>query len=101
MYVLYNFGTIVEVVFTQENFFGHNMGRIVFLVMYLLNIVAASIPTLIKHKNNPQFASVGASGAVSGLVFIFVVLFPYETIYLFFAIPFPAILLGIGYLIYS
>lgn len=101
MYVLYNFGTIVETVFTQEEFFGPFMGRIVFLVMYLINIIAASIPTLIKHKDNPRFASVGASGAVSGLVFIFVVLFPYEILKLFFIIPIPSILLGVGYLIYS
>ena len=101
MYVLWMFGGIVEQAFGQ--IYGANIGRVVFMVMYLLNIVAASIPTLLKHKNNPQFSSVGASGAVSGLVFIYIVLMPYAPLQFIF-LPFfdiPAILLGVGYLIYS
>ncbi len=103
MFVLYSFGSIIEKVFTMDQFYGPVMGRIVFLGMYLLNIVAASIPTFYKHRHNPRFASVGASGAVSGLVFIYVVIFPYDQISLLILpfIGFPAILLGVGYLIYS
>lgn len=101
MYVLWMFGGIVEQSFGV--IYGVNMGRIVFMVMYLLNIIAASIPTLLKHKNNPQFASVGASGAVSGLVFIYIVLMPYAPLQFIFlpGLKIPAILLGVGYLIYS
>lgn len=73
------------------------------MLMYLLNIIAASLPTYFKHKDNPGFASVGASGAVSGLVFIFVVIAPWTSLsFLFIPIlKIPAIVLGIGYLIYS
>ena len=101
MYVLWMFGGIVEQSFGQ--IYGANLGRVVFMVMYLLNIIAASIPTLLKHKNNPQFASVGASGAVSGLVFIYIVLMPYAPLQFIFlpGLKIPAILLGVGYLIYS
>ncbi len=102
MYVLYMFGGIVENAF-EDVIYGKHVGKIVFLVMYLLNIVAASIPTYFKHKNNASFASVGASGAVSGLVFIYIVLMPYAPLQFLF-LPFidiPAILLGVGYLIYS
>jgi membrane associated rhomboid family serine protease len=101
MYVLYSIGSFVETLFTSEDFYGQYMGRIVFLGMYLLNIIAASIPTFLKHKDNPRFASVGASGAVSGLLFIFAAILPYEHFLLFFIIPMPAILFAVGYLIYS
>lgn len=103
MYVLYSFGSIVEYTFTKESMYGPFLGRIVFIILYLLNVVAASIPTLLKHKDNYGFSSVGASGAVSGLVFIYIALFPYQGIGFIFLenISFPAILMGIGYLIYS
>jgi len=100
MYVLWTFGEVIENAFGQ--IFG-NFGRLVFLIFYLSCIVIADIPSYFKNINNPRFASVGASGAVSGIVFIYIVFFPYNGLtfifFPFFAIP--AIYLGIGYLIYS
>lgn len=100
MYVLYGFGRAVEMAFST--LFG-KIGPLLFMVMYLLTIVAADIPTYLKHKNNSMFASVGASGAVSGVLFIYVLLYPWEGIGFIFlpGIDFPAFALGIGYLIYS
>ena len=99
MYVLYMFGTEIEKDFLV--FFGETMGRINFLLVYLLTIVFADIPTFLKHKNNPQFASVGASGAISGILFIFILLNPWRELGIMLVIPCPAIIAGIAYLIYS
>lgn len=101
MFVLFTFGEQIERYF--DTLYGEYIGRIVFIVMYLLNIVAASIPTYFKNKDNIQFASVGASGAVSGLLFIFIAIRPWYPLQFIF-LPFidiPAIVIGIGYLIYS
>ncbi len=99
MFVLYSFGTYIEDYIINE--FGKTQGRIFFTLLYLLNIILANIPTALKHKHNPGFSSIGASGAVSGIVFIFILLQPWSILYLFFIIPVPAIIAGIGYLIYS
>lgn len=99
MFVFYFFGEVVERYFLS--IFGDTMGRINFLLLYLLAIIAADLPTFLKHKNNPNFASVGASGAVSAILFAFILFGPWETLYLYFIIPMPAIVAGIGYLVYS
>jgi membrane associated rhomboid family serine protease len=99
MFVLYSFGEFIESYIINE--FGKIEGRVIYLALYLLNIIMANIPTAIKHKDNPGFSSIGASGAVSGIIFIFILLHPWATLSLFFIIPVPAIIAGIGYLIYS
>ncbi len=100
MYVLYEFGEVVESLFVQ--IFG-SFGRIGYLLMYLAAIVVADIPSFLRHQNNPGFASIGASGAVSAVLFIFIMYSPLtELRFIFFPFfGFPAIVLGIGYLIYS
>ncbi|HZV68123.1 MAG TPA: rhomboid family intramembrane serine protease [Saprospiraceae bacterium] len=99
MFVLYSFGEFIENYIISE--FDDPWGKVIFCVMYLLNIIIANIPTYLKQKHNPSFASIGASGAVSGIIFIFILLRPWSTLSLFFIIPVPAIILGVGYLIYS
>lgn len=99
MFVLYSFGGYIESFILNE--FGTSNGRLIFLGLYLANIIMANIPTAIIHKHNPGFSSIGASGAVSGIIFIFILLKPWAMLYLFFIIPVPAIIAGVGYLIYS
>ncbi len=99
MFVLYSFGEYIENYVIS--IFGNIQGRIIFLVMYMLNIIIANLPTTMRHQNNPSFSSIGASGAVSGMVFIFILLQPWAILNLFFIIPVPAIIAGIIYLIYS
>ncbi len=99
MFVLYSFGEYIESYIVAQ--FGNPLGKIIFVLLYLLNIILANIPTAIRHRNNPSFSSIGASGAVSGIVFIFILLNPWATLSLFFIIPVPAIIAGVGYLIYS
>ncbi|MBK7410773.1 MAG: rhomboid family intramembrane serine protease [Saprospirales bacterium] len=99
MYVLYQFGLFVEHKFLF--YFGDLMGRLNFLILYLLTMLLSDIPSYLKHRNNPQFSSVGASGAVSGIIFVFVLFQPWSILLLFFIIPVPAIIAAVGYLIYS
>lgn len=99
MFVLYSFGMIIESYIINE--FGIVKGRVIYLLLYLLNIILANIPTAIRQRHNPSFSSIGASGAVSGIIFIFILLQPWARLYLFFMIPVPAIIAGIGYLAYS
>jgi membrane associated rhomboid family serine protease len=99
MFVLYNFGEMIEAYVIH--LFGAAKGRVIFLLLYLLNIVLANLPTAFRHRHDPGFSSIGASGAVSGMVFIFILLQPWAMLYFFFIIPVPAIIAGIGYLAYS
>jgi membrane associated rhomboid family serine protease len=69
--------------------------------MYILAIGAANIKTLIENKNNVWYNAVGASGAVSAVVFAFVLFAPIEKILFFGIIPIPAFLYGLLYLVYS
>ena len=84
-----------------DDWWGSHLGQNLFLMMYLGAIFVASVPALIKHRNNPGYNSLGASGAVSAVVLIFVLLFPTSTLYLFFAIPIPAFLAGILFFVYE
>ncbi len=99
MFVLYQFGEFIENMFVI--IFGEMMGRLNYLLLYLLAIIFADIPTFIKHKDNHLFASVGASGAVSGIIFVYVIFQPWSMLLLFFIIPIPAIIAAILFLVYS
>ena len=81
--------------------FGETKGRLFYLAMYLTTIVAASLYTHFKHKSNPYYAALGASGATSGIVFAFVLFRPWAMLGLFFVIPCPAIIAAVLYLVYS
>lgn len=91
MYVLYVFGDIVT------NVLGSNS----FLIIYFGSLLAGSIYSLSYHKNEPFYSAVGASGAVSGIVFSSILLFPDMQLLLFFALPIPGYIFGVGYLLYS
>jgi len=99
MFVFYSFGQDVEYEFVDR--MGEVKGRVGFLAMYLLTIIFGDIPTFVKHKDNQGFASVGASGAVSGILFAFVIFQPWAMLLLFFVIPCPAIVAAVLYLVYS
>lgn len=99
MYVFYEFGQWVEQYYLAM--FGDLKGRILYLIMYLAIIVLANVPTYIKYKNNPSYAAIGASGAVSGILFIFILFQPWSMLGLFFIIPIPAIVFAVLYIVYS
>jgi len=99
MYVLHEFGQIVEKYFVRE--YGLVPGIMLYLLFYLVAIVVADLPTYKKHKNDPSFASIGASGATSAILFLYIFFQPWSWLGLFFVIPVPAFLLGVGYLWYT
>lgn len=98
MFVLYFFGGNMEHILTGQ--FG-GAGKLYFLALYFGGILFSSLPAFKKHANNPGYNSVGASGAVSAVLFAHILVLPTETLYLYFAIPLPSFLFGIGYLWYE
>lgn len=100
MFVLHSFGTSTETYFGQ--IFGH-MGRWLYVFMYLAAIVVSEIFSYYKHQDNPNYASLGASGAVSAVVFSSILINPWGGIvFIFFPFfPIPGFVIGILYLIYS
>lgn len=79
-----------------------DLGLISFLLLYFFAMVMADIPSVIKHKNDSNYYSLGASGAVSGLVFAFILLHPTAKLsLLFLPIRIPGALFGLLYLGFS
>ncbi len=102
MFVLYSFGNFVEHVFAQLQEQGMIGSAVVsYLTLYIGGIVIATLTTIQKHKDNPYYISIGASGAVSAVVFASIFFAPLQMLSLFFIIPIPAIVFGILYLAYS
>jgi len=99
MYVLYTFGEFVEYEFVSH--YGMMTGRLLYVLCYLLIILLADIPSFFSKRNDPGYSAIGASGGTSGIIMIFVLFNPWSMLLLFFAIPIPAIILGVGYLAYS
>ncbi len=98
MLVLYFFGQNMEYIFTQ--YYG-GAGKVYFLLLYFGGIIFATLPAFKRHAQNPGYNAVGASGAVSAVLFAHILVLPTETLYLYFAIPLPSFLFGIGYLWYE
>lgn len=99
MFVLYSFGRIV-LHFFQLNFEGK--GILFFILLYVGSIIFSVLFDYRKNSDNPYYSAVGASGAVSAVVFSSIVLYPAGSIYLFLIpIPIPAPIFGILYLVYS
>lgn len=99
MFVLYNFGSIVESEFDDN--FGPILGKVYFAGIYLLTIPASSLSTHYKYKDAPHYSAIGASGATSGMMFIFILFYPWEKILIYGILEIPGIICGILYLIYS
>ncbi|CAM3947576.1 MULTISPECIES: rhomboid family intramembrane serine protease [Flavobacterium] len=78
-----------------------NLGRIYFLYVYFGSLIAGSLLTLYMHKNDYSYRAIGASGAVTGVIYSAILLDPNITLGLYFVIPIPGYLFGIGYLLYS
>lgn len=99
LFVFYTFGEAIEYQFVH--LFGPVMGKVNFLLLFLLSGVLADVFTFRKHRDNPSFRSVGASGSISGVMFAYVLFYPLENLYLYGIIPIPGIIAGVLYLWYS
>ncbi|MBT8326684.1 MAG: rhomboid family intramembrane serine protease [Bacteroidia bacterium] len=98
LFVLYFFGSAMESFFKVS--FG-NLGIAYYLILFIGSVIIAHIPTYLKEKDNYAYASVGASGGVSGVLFAFILLQPLEPLYLYGIIKIPGIIFGVLYLFYS
>ena len=78
-----------------------HFGSINFLIIYLVSLLFWSLLTLYMHKNDYNYRAIGASGAVTGILYSAILIYPNMNLLLFFAIPIPAYIFGIGYLFYS
>lgn len=94
MITLFFFGNRVEQLFMPY------IGHVGFVLFYLSAIVVAMLPTYLRHRNDPNYRSLGASGAVSAVLFIFILIDPWSLIFVFF-LPMPAILFAVLYVGYS
>ena len=78
------------------------LGNWTFVLVYLGSLIFGNLLTLLFNKNNYSYRAVGASGAVTGVLYSAILLQPDMNLYLFFIpIPIPAYIFGIGYLLYS
>ena len=101
MVALYSFGGAVEKIFSLQCLFGAN-GKLMYLLMYLTALVVATLPTYHRNRYNQYYRSLGASGAVSAVVFAGITLLPQLPINIFFIpIDIPGYLFGLLYLIIS
>lgn len=95
MLTLFFFGGLIERFYTVE------LGTLGFLLFYIGALVVSILPTYLKHRQDPTYRSLGASGAVSAVMFAFILFKPWSMIGVMFIIPMPAILYAVLYVIYS
>jgi len=73
-----------------------------FAALYLIGLVVSDAGTYFKHRNNPDYASLGASGAISAVLFASIVYFPWQKLFIIpIPVPIPAPIFAIGYVAYS
>ncbi|RPE81879.1 rhomboid family intramembrane serine protease [Vulcaniibacterium tengchongense] len=94
MITLFFFGRVIESVV------GGLIGPLGFVLFYLSAIVVAILPSYLRHRHDPHYRSLGASGAVSAVLFAYVLLQPWSLI-IVLVVPVPAILYAVVYVAYS
>jgi membrane associated rhomboid family serine protease len=94
MFTFYSFGGYMERLFQPR------IGAIGYALFYLGGIVISALPSYLRHMDDPDYRSLGASGAVSAVLFAFILINPWAMI-LVFVIPVPAILFALVYLGYT
>jgi len=98
MIVLFSFGTAIEEYFKE--YFG-NKNIIYYVLLYFGGILISNIYALIKHHKNYFYNAVGASGAVSSILFAAIFFDPWKNVYFFGLLGFPGIAFAVLYLVYS
>lgn len=103
MLVFYSFGRFLLRVFHDLHTYQHVFlsGQLHFFLLYMGAGVVAGFCSCILHRNHTMYASVGASGAVSAVLFASILFDPWSLIYFFGVIPIPGVLFAILYVVYS
>lgn len=99
-HLLFNMITLFFFGRVMEGFFAAKLGTFGFAMFYIVALVVSILPTYIKNKSNPNYRSLGASGAVSAVLFSYILLAPWSRI-IVFVVPVPAIIYAVLYLVYS
>jgi membrane associated rhomboid family serine protease len=101
-------GSVGHLAFNMFTFFffafplERGLGTARFTVLYVAGLVISSACSLVKHRNQPAYATLGASGAISAVLFAYIIYSPLSTLLVFpIPIPIPAFLFAIGYVAYS
>lgn len=95
MFTYWSFGTYIE-----QRFQANGFGVGAYLALYFGGMIAASVSDLIKRKDDPHYVSIGASGAISAVLFTAIFFDPFAKILFFAIIPIPGILFGVLFLAY-
>lgn len=102
MLVFYSFGTYIERRFyAMQEAEIITSGALSFLILYFAGATIASVKSYVKNRHNPYYIAVGASGAVSAILFTSIFFSPMEKIYFYGILPVPGIIFGVLYLAYS
>ena len=96
MLSLYFFGTFMEAHYQGEL----GLQKWYYLALHIGALIVSNIPTYLKHRNDYNYRSLGASGAVSAVFFAFILLYPWQRIVVL-VFPVPAIVYGVLFLVYS
>jgi len=97
MITFYFFGRALEVYYMGELGLQHYY----FLLLYFSSLIVANIPTYLKKKDDYNYRSLGASGAVCAVLFAFILLKPWAWVDLFGVLPVPAIIYAVLFLVYT
>jgi membrane associated rhomboid family serine protease len=92
------FASSLEAQFSYEVRFNSTF---LFTLLYITALPVSSAVSYKKHRDNPYYKAIGASGAVSAVVFATIFYEPWRMLYLFGIVPLPGIVFGAGYLYYS
>jgi membrane associated rhomboid family serine protease len=100
MHLLFNMMTLFFFGRLMEPFYNQSLGAFGFGLFYLGGLVISILPTYLKNRHNSSYRSLGASGAVSAVLFGFIMLAPWTRILVWF-VPVPAIIYAVLYVVYS
>lgn len=98
MHLIFNMMTFWFFAFPLEQ----RIGTARFVALYFAGLLISHAGTYFKQRNNPEYASVGASGAISAVLFAAIVYFPHQSLFIIpIPVPIPAPLFAVGYLAYT
>lgn len=100
MHLLFNMVTLYSFGRVMEGLYRDRLGLLGFAIFYVLGLVVSEVPAYLRHRNDANYASLGASGAVLAVLFGYILIDPWGTI-LIFVVPCPSIVYAVLFLGYS
>jgi membrane associated rhomboid family serine protease len=97
MFTLFFFGRNIEILFAAYGL----GGNLSYLLLYFLGMIVADLPSYFKHQDNYNYRTLGASGAVSAVLFASIVFDPWAALYLYGAFKISAVAFAVLYLAYT